>query len=213
MIPNLLCCLILRQLRTHGMLNKIVNPSNNICIVCFPCIYQSNISFLSNLRYHIGSTNISLHLFTLKEISHYITPIRIVLPIQPHTHRLNWIISFSSNNQQLQRTRMQKQRKTKYQITKTEQISQNLNKYLLEVIWYSKTKNYRNKTQISSYRNWKEDEIPSWRNWREDEKPDLQKLKGRWNARFAETKRILLKKKPKSIKLTRLCYQVSSKSI
>jgi hypothetical protein len=41
----------------------------------------------------------------------------------------------------------------------------------------------------------------------------LQKLKGRWNARFAETKRILLKKKPKSIKLTRLCYQVSSKSI
>ena len=119
MIPNLLRCLLLRQLRTYGMLNKIVNPSNNLCIVCFLCIYQSNIPFLSILRYHIGSTNIFPHLFTLKEISHYITPIRIVLPIQPHTHRLKRIISFSSHNQQLQRTRMQKQRRIKNQIEKT----------------------------------------------------------------------------------------------
>ena len=149
MIPNLLRCLLLRQLRTYGMLNKIVNPSNNLCIinpsnnlciVCFSCIYQSNIPFLSILRYHIGSTDISPHLFALKEISHYITPIRIVLPIQPHTHRLNWIISFSSYNQQLQRTRMQKQQKTKYQIAETKQISQKLNKYLLEVIWLLKNK-------------------------------------------------------------------------
>ena len=50
MFPNLICCLMLCQLCTHGMLKKIVNPSNNLCIVCFPCIYQSNISFLNNLR-------------------------------------------------------------------------------------------------------------------------------------------------------------------
>jgi hypothetical protein len=140
MIPNLLCCLILRQLRTYRMLNKIVNPSNNLCIVWFSCIYQSNIPFLSFLRYHIGSTDISPHLFALKEISHYITPIRIVLLFQPHTHRLNRIISFSSYNQQLQRTKMQKQWKTNYQIEKTKQISQKLYKYLLEVIWLLKNK-------------------------------------------------------------------------
>ena len=96
MIPNLLCCLILSQLHTYRMLNGIVNSSNNLCIVCFPCIYQNIIPFFSILRYHIGSTEISPHLFILKKISHYIAPIRIVLPIQPHTHRLKRIISFSS---------------------------------------------------------------------------------------------------------------------
>jgi len=41
MITNLLYCLLLRQLRTYGMLNKIVDPSNDLCIVCFQCIYQN----------------------------------------------------------------------------------------------------------------------------------------------------------------------------
>ncbi|KAL9388297.1 hypothetical protein Peur_016902 [Populus x canadensis] len=134
MIINLLCCLILHQLCTYRMLNRIVDPSNDLCIVCFPCIYQSNISFFSILRYHISSTDISPHLFILKKISHYIAPIRIVLPIQPHTHRLKRIISFSSYNQQSHRTRMKKQRKTKYQIAVTEQRLQKLNKYLLKII-------------------------------------------------------------------------------
>jgi len=134
MIPNLLCCLILCQLCTYRMLNIIVDLSNDLCIVCFPCIYRNSISFFSILRYHISSTNISPHLLTLKKISHYIAPIRIVLPIQPHTHRLKRIISFNSHNQQSQRTRMQKQRKTKYQIAKTEQRLQKLNKYFLKVI-------------------------------------------------------------------------------
>ncbi|KAL9344409.1 hypothetical protein Peur_062084 [Populus x canadensis] len=134
MIPNLLCCLILCQLCTYRMLNRIVDPSNNLCIVCFPCIYRSSISFFNILRYHINSTDISPHLLTLKKIYHYIAPIRIVLPIQPHTHRLKRIISFSSYNQQSQRTRMQKQRKTKYQIAETEQKLQKLNKYLLKII-------------------------------------------------------------------------------
>ena len=70
------------------------------------CIYQNSIPLLNILRYHRSSTNIPPHLLTLKEISHYITLIPIVLPIQPHTHRLKRIISFSSYNQQLQRTRM-----------------------------------------------------------------------------------------------------------
>jgi hypothetical protein len=35
---------------------------------------------------------------------------------------------------------MQKQQKTKYQIAETKQISQKLNKYLLEVIWLLKNK-------------------------------------------------------------------------
>jgi len=134
MIPNLFCCLILCQLRIYRMLNRIVDPSNDLCIICFSCIYQNNISLLNILRYHISSTNILPHLLTLKEISHYITPIRIVLPIQPHTHRLKRIIFFSSHNQQSQRTRMQKQRKTKYQIVETEQRLQKLNKYLLDEI-------------------------------------------------------------------------------
>jgi len=134
MIPNLLCCLILCQLCTYRMLNKIVDPSNDLCIVCFSCIYRSSISFFSILRYHISSTNISPHLLTFKKISHYIAPIRIVLLIQPHTHRLKRIISFSSHNQQSQRTRMQKQQKTKYQIAETEQRLHKLNKYLLKLI-------------------------------------------------------------------------------
>ena len=90
-------------------------------------LFASHVSikpaFLNILRYHISSTNIPPHLLTLKEISHYITPIWIVLPIQPHTHRLKRIISFSSHNQQSQITRMQKQRKTKYSIAETKQIS------------------------------------------------------------------------------------------
>jgi len=123
MIPNLLCRLILRQLCSYRMLNRIVDPSNVLCIVCFSCIYQSSIPFFNILRYHISFTDISLRLLTLKKISHYITPIRIVLPIQPHTHRLKRTISFSSHNQQSQRTRVQKQRKIKYQIAETKQIS------------------------------------------------------------------------------------------
>jgi hypothetical protein len=134
MISNLLCCLILRQLRTYRMLNRIVDRSNNLCIVCFLCFYENNISLFSIFRYYIGFTDISLYLFILKKILHYITPIRIVLHIQLYTHKLKRIISFSSHNQQSQRTRIQKQRKTKYQIAKTKQISQKLNKYLLEVI-------------------------------------------------------------------------------
>jgi hypothetical protein len=154
MISNLLCCLIFRQLHTCRMLNRIVDRSNNLCIVCFLCFYENNISLFSILRYHIGSTDISPCLFILKKILHYITSIRIVLPIQLYTHRLKRIISFSSHNQQSQRTRIQKQRKTKYQIAKTKQISQKLNKYLLEVIrLLQKQKNYRNKTQIPSCRN------------------------------------------------------------
>ena len=113
MILNLICCLILRQLRTYGMLNRIVNQSNNLCIVCFPNIYQNRIPLLGILEYHISFTNIFPHLFTLMEISHFITPIRIILYIQSHTHRLKWIISFNSHNQQTKKTKMQKQGKTK----------------------------------------------------------------------------------------------------
>jgi len=125
MIPNLLCCLILRQLHTYEMLNKIVDPSNKLCIVCFPCIYQSSIPLFNILGYHISSTNISPHLFTLKEISNYITPVQIIISIQPHTHRLKWIIFFSShnNNNKKKKIKTQKQRRTKYQIAKIEQIS------------------------------------------------------------------------------------------
>jgi hypothetical protein len=56
---------------------------------------------------------------------HYITSIRIIFPIQPHTHRLKRIISFSSHNQQLQRTRMQKQQKTRYQIAEMNRYRRN----------------------------------------------------------------------------------------
>jgi len=158
MISNLICYLILCQLRTYGMLNRVVDPNNDLCIVYFPRIYQSCIPFLSIFRYHIGSTNISPHLFTLKKISHYIAPIRIVLPIQPHTHRLKRIISFSSHNQQSQRTRMQKQRKTKYQIAEIEQRLQKLNKYLLENIRLRQSTKqiWQNWTQIPNCRNWTE---------------------------------------------------------
>jgi len=122
MIPNFLYCLILRQLRSYGIFNRIVDPSNNLCIVYFPCIYQSNILLLSILRYHISSTNISPLPFPFKKISHDITPIRIILSIQPHTHKLKRIIFFNSHNQQTKKTRMQKQRKIKYQIVKTKKI-------------------------------------------------------------------------------------------
>jgi len=128
MIANLLWCLIFCQLPTYGMLNRIIDISNNLWFVCFLCIYQNNILLPSILRYHISSTNISPCPFSFKEISHYITLVQIILFIQPHTHRLKRIISFSNHNQQTKKTRMQKQRKSKYQIAKTEQISQKLNK-------------------------------------------------------------------------------------
>jgi len=162
MISNLLCYLILCQLCTYRMLNRIVDPSNDLCIVCFQCIYRSSISFFNILRYHINSTDISPYLLTLKKISHYIAPIRIVLPIQPHTHRLKRIISFNSHTQQSQRTRMQKQRKTKYQIAETEQRLQKLNKYLLKIIRLLQNTEQicRNWTQIPNCISWREDEIP-----------------------------------------------------
>ena len=58
MILNLLCCLILQQPRTYGMLNRIVDPSNNLCIVCFSCIYQSSIPGRSSepLKYNSDLT-------------------------------------------------------------------------------------------------------------------------------------------------------------
>jgi len=95
------------------MLNIIINSSNNLCIVCFSDIYQSSITLISIPRYHISSTNtnISPHLFTIKEISHYITLIRIIISIQPHNHILKQINSFSSYNQQTKKTRMQEKRK------------------------------------------------------------------------------------------------------
>jgi len=133
MIPNFLYCLILCQLRTYKIINRIVNSSNNLCIVCFLGIYQSIITLISISKYHISSTNISPHLFTIKKISHHITPIRTILSIHPHTHRLKWIVSFSSHNQQTKKKhnaniKLQKLKgrwNTKLQI---------LNKYLLEVI-------------------------------------------------------------------------------
>ena len=120
---NNLCYLILRHLCIYGMLNRIVNPSNNLYNVCFPSIYQSSITLISIPRYHGSSTNISLHIFTLKKISHHITPIRIILSIQFHTHKLKLIISFSSHNQQKKKKQNAKERKTKYYIVKTEQTS------------------------------------------------------------------------------------------
>jgi len=129
MISNLVCCLILHQPCSYGMLNKIINPNNNFCIVCFPNIYQSSTTLINIQRFHRSSTNISPHLFTLKKISHYITPIRIILYIQPHTHRLKRIVSFSSHNQHSfllvviinkQRKLEHKKRKMKYQIAEIE---------------------------------------------------------------------------------------------
>jgi hypothetical protein len=115
MIPDFLWYLILRQLHTYGMLNTIINSSNNLCIVCFLDIYQSSITLICILRYHISSTNtnISPHLFTIKDICHYMTLIRIIIYIQPHTHRLKQINSFSSYNQQTKKARMQEKRKNK----------------------------------------------------------------------------------------------------
>jgi len=113
MISNLIWYLILRQLCSYKMLNRIVNPNNNLCTVCFSCIYQNNIHILSILRYHISSTNIFPHLFTLKETFHYITSIRIALLIQPHTHRLKWIISFSSHKSTIKENQNAKAAKNK----------------------------------------------------------------------------------------------------
>jgi len=121
MTPNLLCRLILRQLCTYEILNRIVNSNNNLCIVCFLGIYQNNITLISIPRYYRSSTNISPHLFTLKKIFHHITSIRIILSIQPHTHRLKRIISLVAiiNKQR----KPECKRKTKYQIAKTKEIS------------------------------------------------------------------------------------------
>jgi len=126
MILNLFYYLILCQLCTYRMLNKIFNSSNNSCIVCFPDIYQNSITLISIPRFHRSFTNITPYHFTLKNISHHINLIWIILSIQPYTHRLKRIVSFSSHNQQTkkiktqkkgkQNTRLQKQRKTKYQI-------------------------------------------------------------------------------------------------
>ena len=122
MISKLLWYLILHQMCTYGMFNRIINPSNNICIVCFSEIYQSSITIISIPRFHKSSSNISPHLFTLKKISHHITPIRIILSIQPHTHRLKWIITFNSHNQQAKKQKTN-ERKTKYHIVETKKRS------------------------------------------------------------------------------------------
>ena len=50
-----------------------------------PCIYQNSIPLLNILRYHRSFTNIPPHLLTLKEISHYITPVQIIL-FHPTSH-------------------------------------------------------------------------------------------------------------------------------
>jgi hypothetical protein len=69
-----------------------------------------------------------LHIFLLlKKISHYITPIRIILFIQPHNHRIKRIIFFSSHNQQTKKKQNPKEKK------KQNTILQILKKYLLEV--------------------------------------------------------------------------------
>jgi uncharacterized protein YacL len=66
-----------------------------------------------------------LHIFLLlKKISHYITPIRIILFIQPHNHRIKRIIFFSSHNQsKKKKTERKRKEKTKYHIADTEKIS------------------------------------------------------------------------------------------
>jgi len=127
MISNLVCCLILHQPCNYGMLNKIINPNNNFCIVCFPNIYQSSITLINIQRFHRSSTNISPHPFTLKKISHYITSIRIILYIQHHTQKLKRIVSFSSHNQHsfllaviINKQRKPERKKKKYQIAEIE---------------------------------------------------------------------------------------------
>jgi hypothetical protein len=161
MILNLLCCLILCQLWTYGMLNRIVNPSNNLCIVCFSCIYKSSIPFINIPRHHISSTNISSHSFTHKKISHYTNPIRKVLFIQPHAHKLKRIISFSSYNQQIKENHNAKEAKNKIpdcrnwtNITETEKISfwsyAITPKKITEI--ERKYQIYRNRTQIPYYK-------------------------------------------------------------
>jgi len=111
MISNLICCVILHRLCTYGMLNKIVNPSNDLCIVCFPNIYQSSITLISFLRFHKCSTNISPYLFTLTKIFHLITLIWIIFSIQPHIYILKWVVFFSSYNQQIKKNIMQEKGK------------------------------------------------------------------------------------------------------
>ena len=122
MTSNLLCCVILHQLCTYRLLTKNVNPSNNFYIVCFSSIYQGSITLINIHRFYRSSTNISPQSFTLKKISHHITPIQIILFIQLHTHRMKRIISFSSHNQQTKKIITQKKkRKTKYHIAETKE--------------------------------------------------------------------------------------------
>jgi len=127
MILNLLYCLILRQLCIYRILNKIIYPSNNFCI---------KITLISIPRFHRSSTNISPHPFTLKKISHHATSIWIILFIQPHTHILKWIISFSSHNKQTKKTRMQNKGKWYTKLQKGQQNTklQKLNEYPLEIV-------------------------------------------------------------------------------
>jgi hypothetical protein len=80
----------------------------------------------------VGITEVSLtylHIFLpLKKISHYITPIRIILFIQPHNHRLKQTSFLAA---------IIKKKKKKKQIAKEKKkqntILQILKKYLLEV--------------------------------------------------------------------------------
>jgi hypothetical protein len=115
---------------------------------------------------------IYLRIFLFLKRNYYITPKKIVISIQPHTHRLKQIIFFISYNQQTKKTRMQKKWKTKYQILETEQILQKLKTYLSNL----QKQNANIKLQkLKRKRNTK-----------------LLKLKGRWNTRFAETEQISL---------------------
>jgi len=147
MISNLVCCLILHQPCNYGMLNKIINPNNNFCIVCFPNIYQSSITLINIQRFHRSSTNISPHPFTLKKISHYITSIRIILYIQHHTQKLKRIVSFSSHNQHsfLLAVIINKQRKPERKKKKIPDC-RNWTNNLLKLYGHSKKKKTESKT-------------------------------------------------------------------
>jgi hypothetical protein len=71
---NFFFCLILYQLCTYKMLNRIVNSNNNFCIVCLSNIYQSSITLINISKFHKNSTSIPPNLFTLKTIYHHISP-------------------------------------------------------------------------------------------------------------------------------------------
>jgi hypothetical protein len=76
----------------------------------------------------VGITEVSLtylHIFLpLKKISHYITPIRIILFIQPHNHRLKQTSFLAAIiNKQKKKTDRKRKEKTKYHIADTKKIS------------------------------------------------------------------------------------------